>query len=67
LRRIAESTGGQYVAAADAGTLPALLKQSGVGNPPVEMRDIWNTGWALAAIVALLGAEWVLRRRIGLA
>jgi uncharacterized membrane protein len=67
LRRIAESTGGQYVAAADAGTLPGLLKQSGVGNPPVEMRDLWNTGWALAAIVALLGAEWVLRRRIGLA
>jgi hypothetical protein len=31
------------------------------------MRDLWNTGWSLAAIVVLLGCEWLLRRRVGLA
>ena len=67
LRRIAESTGGAYVSAADAGKVPDLLKQGGVDNPPVEMRDLWNTGWSLASIVALLGVEWLLRRRVGLA
>jgi uncharacterized membrane protein len=67
LRRIAESTGGSYVRADDAGTVPELLKQGGIGSPPVEMRDLWNTGWALAAIVILLGGEWLLRRRVGLA
>ena len=67
LRRISEASGGSYVAARDASRVPELLKSGGVGNPPVEMRDLWNTGWTLAAIVALLGAEWGLRRRAGLA
>ncbi len=67
LRRIAESSGGTYVAAEDAANVPDLLKKGGVGNPPVEMRDLWNTGWSLAAIVVLLGCEWLLRRRVGLA
>lgn len=67
LRRIAESSGGTYVAAEDAANVPELLKKGGVGNPPVEMRDLWNTGWSLAAIIVLLGCEWFLRRRVGLA
>jgi uncharacterized membrane protein len=67
LRRIAESSGGTYMAAEDAANVPELLKKGGVGNPPVEMRDLWNTGWSLAAIVVLLGCEWLLRRRVGLA
>jgi uncharacterized membrane protein len=67
LRRIAASTGGAYLAAADAGSLPALLDERGIGNPPMEQRDLWHTGWSLAAIVALLAAEWLLRRRVGLA
>lgn len=67
LRRIAQSTGGRYVAAADTATLPGLLRESGRGKPPLEMRDLWNTGWTLAAIVALLAAEWIVRRRMGLA
>jgi hypothetical protein len=29
-------------------------------------RDLWHTGWSFAAILILLGAEWVLRRRWGL-
>jgi hypothetical protein len=67
LRRIAESTGGRYLAEADAGSVPGSLRESGVGSPPMEMRDLWNTGWSLAAIVALLAGEWVMRRRVGLA
>jgi hypothetical protein len=67
LRRIADSTGGQYVPAAEAASVPGLLRTSDVGNPPTEMRDLWHNGWSLAAIVLLLGAEWLLRRRVGLA
>jgi len=33
----------------------------------MEMRDLWNNGWSLAAIVALLAAEWLMRRKVGLA
>lgn len=67
LRRIAESSGGQYLAAAEAGSLPALLNERGIGNPPMEQRDVWHTGWSLALIVVLLAAEWLVRRRVGLA
>jgi uncharacterized membrane protein len=67
LRRIAETTDGRYVTAADADSLPAVLRESGVGSPPMEMRDLWNTAWSLLAIVTLLAVEWVMRRRVGLA
>ena len=29
-------------------------------------RDLWHNGWSFGAIVVLLGAEWILRRRWGL-
>jgi hypothetical protein len=67
LRRIAETTGGRYLRAKEAGALPALLEDSNVGERPTEMRDVWHNGWSLALIVVLLGAEWGLRRRVGLA
>lgn len=67
LGRIAEQTGGRYVPAAEAATLAGLLRARDVGRPPTEMRDVWHTGWALAAIIGLLAAEWVARRRAGLA
>jgi hypothetical protein len=28
--------------------------------------DLWDTRWSFAALVLLLGAEWILRRRWGL-
>ncbi len=34
---------------------------------PTEMRDLWHNGFSLAIIVALLAAEWLVRRRVGLA
>jgi hypothetical protein len=67
LRRIAESTSGQYLAASDAATLPSLLRESGIGNPPLEMQDLWHNAWSLVILVALLAAEWLVRRRVGLA
>jgi uncharacterized membrane protein len=67
LRRIAEATGGRYVPAQYAGSLPALLRDSGIGHPPMEMRDLWHTGWSFAVVVGLLALEWIGRRRVGLA
>jgi uncharacterized membrane protein len=67
LRRIADSSGGQYVPAADVEALAARIQQSDVGQPPTEMRDLWHNGFSLTLIVFLLAAEWVLRRRVGLA
>ena len=67
LRRVAETTGGRYVSAQDASTLPALLRSTEVGQRPTEMRDLWHNGWTLAFIIGLLAGEWLVRRRVGLA
>ncbi|MCA1586584.1 MAG: glutamine amidotransferase [Acidobacteria bacterium] len=67
LRRIAEATGGRYVGADAAGELLPLLEARLESDRPLEMRDLWNTGWSLAAVICLLTAEWIARRRVGLA
>jgi uncharacterized membrane protein len=67
LRRIAETSGGRYVPAAEAAEVPSLIRAADTESPPMEMRDVWDNGWTLVMIIALLGAEWVLRRRVGLA
>ena len=59
--------GRTYLPASEASTLAGLLRTSDVGNPPTEMRDLWHNAWTLAVIVALLAAEWIARRRVGLA
>jgi hypothetical protein len=35
-------------------------------NAAPERRDLWHQAWAFALVVALLSAEWTLRRRWGL-
>ena len=67
LRRLSSETKGRYISADDADQLPSLLRESRVDAGTPEMRDVWHNGWSLAAIVLLLGAEWVARRRAGLA
>jgi hypothetical protein len=32
-----------------------------------EVRDLWHNVWTLLVIMGLLTAEWVVRRRVGLA
>ena len=67
LRRLSSDTKGRYISADDADQLPSLLRESRVDAGTPEMRDVWHNGWSLLAIVGLLGAEWVARRRAGLA
>lgn len=66
LRRLSAETNGRYLRAADADQLPSLLRESRAAAGRPEMRDVWHNGWSLFAIIALLGAEWVARRRAGL-
>jgi uncharacterized membrane protein len=67
LRRVALATGGRYLPAAGASAVPGLIKQAQAGLGPDEVRDLWQNGWVLAAIVGLLTAEWIVRRRVGFA
>ena len=66
LQRIAVGSGGRVIAAGDG---PALLQALRAGVPAAHIavtRDLWHNGWSFAAIVLLLGAEWIVRRRWGL-
>ena len=67
LQRLAEETGGRYVRSADVGLIPPLLQASRAVDGPPEFRDLWHGAWSLLAVIALLAAEWGLRRRVGLA
>ena len=66
LRRVATASGGAYVGAADASTLPDLLAAGAPAPAAPRLEELWHTGWVFAAVIALLGAEWGLRRRWGL-
>jgi hypothetical protein len=66
LQRLAAETKGHYLPAERAGELPSLLRQSRVAAGTPEQRDLWHNGWSFLGLVALLGAEWMLRRRAGL-
>jgi len=66
LRRIARSTGGQYVRSADASRVGSWLRTAVPQNAAPERRDLWHEPWAFALIIALLSAEWIVRRAWGL-
>jgi uncharacterized membrane protein len=66
LRRVARASGGQYVPAADASRLPDLLATVNAEPPPPRLEELWHNPFVFAALIALLAAEWVLRRRWGL-
>lgn len=65
LQRLAATSGGQSLSEAQIDALPAILKGS-VPTALMTRRDLWHTGWSFAAILGLLAAEWILRRRWGL-
>jgi uncharacterized membrane protein len=67
LRRLARETGGRYLNIAEAGTLGDLLKQRPAEPGAPEMKDLWHNGVSLLVIIGLLAAEWIVRRRVGLA
>ena len=67
LRRLAAETSGRYVRVNEVHQLPLLLRESRAEAGTPEMRDLWHNGWSLLAIVGLLAAEWIARRRVGLA
>jgi uncharacterized membrane protein len=66
LRRIATASGGSYLPAGDVGDLPSLIAAAVAepANPQVE--QLWHNVWIFVALMLLLSAEWVLRRRWGL-
>jgi hypothetical protein len=54
------------MAASETADLIAALEANVASSALSVRRDLWHNAWSFAAILALLAAEWVLRRRWGL-
>jgi uncharacterized membrane protein len=66
LRRLADASGGAYLTPERAGEAEQYLQARAARGIPVQWRDAWHTVWMLVLIVALVSAEWILRRQWGL-
>ncbi len=67
MQRIASESGGQMLKLAEITKLPELLKNIRV---PVEVTlatPLWHSPWVFVALLLLLGGEWYLRRKGGMA
>ncbi len=66
LRQIASSGGGKYVHESDAAAMLDLLKPLSSGTVVESDTVLWQSYYWFVAIIALLTAEWWLRKRAGL-
>ena len=62
LKRIAQDTGGRFYTSGAMTSLADDLKYSGRGVTAVEERELWHMPILLIALVAVISAEWGLRR-----
>ena len=66
LQRIADSTGGRYVRAADATSIGDSLPVSRTGSSVQQQLALWDMPIVFLALLALIGFEWLYRRMRGL-
>ena len=67
MRQIAEAGGGEALSPNQLADLPSKLQEArAMMVTRHETRSAWDRSWVLAAILAALGLEWILRRRWGL-
>jgi hypothetical protein len=66
LERLARTSGGRVITNGEERKLPDLLSAGIPAARLIATRDLWHNGWSFAALVLLLGTEWVLRRRWGM-
>jgi hypothetical protein len=70
LRQLAYRTGGHFFSPKELGELPTELAAQSSFTPREVTRttdlELWNWQYTLAAIVLLLGVEWLIRKRRGM-
>ena len=66
LQRVAAASGGRVIEPADSASVVREIYDALPAATLLVRRDVWHNGWAFTAVVALLAAEWILRRRWGL-
>lgn len=66
LERLASATGGRMLGEDGIDDLADLLRANVPATALVVRTDAWHNAWSFALLIALLSAEWLLRRRWGL-
>ncbi len=67
LKRLSEETGGRYYMPDAARTLPEDISYIDTGSSRLEEKDLWDMPFLFLAMIGLASAEWILRKRKGLA
>ncbi|MDQ3439929.1 MAG: hypothetical protein M3478_06215, partial [Planctomycetota bacterium] len=67
LRRLAESTGGEFLTLAEWNTLPGRMREAHQTAGQVDVRRLWDSPQLFAFVLGCLGIEWAMRKRLGLA
>jgi hypothetical protein len=67
LRKLADATGGEFLTLEQVGRLPARLAAAGDARSRYAELPLWDSPYLFALVVGCLGAEWALRKRVGLA
>jgi uncharacterized membrane protein len=67
LQRIARETGGRYYTAQNAEGLARDIVHTDSGTTVTEQLDLWDMPIVFVTLLSLIAAEWLLRRKRGLA
>jgi len=67
LERVARETGGRYYTPQTAEALARDMMYTSSGTTVTEQLDLWDTPVMFVALLGLIAAEWLLRRKRGLA
>jgi hypothetical protein len=66
LETMARNTGGRFLREEQAGDLPKLLQSMDHKQTITKETVLWSSWWWLGTVIALLTAEWLLRKRLRL-
>jgi uncharacterized membrane protein len=67
LKKLATDTGGRYYTADTARTLPEDISLADTGASRLEEKELWDMPIFFLLVVGAVSAEWILRKRKGLA
>lgn len=66
LQQMAEASGGMFLREYEISRLPELLSPLSRGRVIESETVLWQSYWWFVLMIALLTAEWILRKRVGL-
>ncbi len=62
LRAIAETAGGRFLREEDLHELPKLIREKSATVSSFKKKEIYHSNWWLVILLALVSAEWFIRR-----